>query len=59
MLVCGMIEYFSSWYMEMIYHTRWWDYTGYLFNVNGRVCLEGLLVFGFGCTINIYLVSPF
>lgn len=24
MLVCGMIEYFSSWYMEMIYHTRWW-----------------------------------
>lgn len=35
------------------------DYTGYLFNVNGRVCLEGLLVFGFGCTINIYLVSPF
>lgn len=59
MLICGIIEYFTSWYTELIYHIRWWDYTGYLFNINGRVCLEGLLVFAFGSCAGIYLISPF
>lgn len=58
MAMCGVIEYSISWIGELIYHIRWWDYTGYLFNINGRVCLEGLLVFGFACTINIFWVTP-
>ena len=28
--------------------TRWWDYTGYFLNLHGRICAEGLLVFGIG-----------
>lgn len=59
MLVCGVIEYCSSLFGEIIYHVRWWDYTGYFLNINGRICLEGLLVFAFACTINIYIISPF
>lgn len=58
-VMCGIVEYFSSWYMEALYNMRWWDYTGYFFNINGRVCLEGLLFFGFGCTVSIYFVTPF
>lgn len=58
-LVCGLIEYFSSLFMELIFDLRWWDYTGYFFNINGRVCLEGLLFFGFGCTVAIYILIPF
>ena len=26
--------------------TKWWDYSGYFLNLNGRICLEGALVFG-------------
>lgn len=59
MLLCGVIEYFSSWYMEVLYKTRWWDYTGYFLNINGRICLEGLLIFGFGCCVSIYFLTPF
>ena len=59
MISCGVIEYFTSWYMEALYQARWWDYTGYFLNINGRICLEGLLVFGFGCCISIYFLSPF
>lgn len=58
-VLCGIVEYFSSLYMELIFHMRWWDYTGYFFNINGRICLEGLLFFGFGCTASIYFVTPF
>lgn len=57
-LVCGVIEYATSYFLEMKFHTKWWDYTGYLLNINGRVCLEGLLVFGLGCYAIIYLVAP-
>ena len=57
-VVCGMVEYFASWLLEMIFHKRWWDYTGYFMNLNGRVCLEGLLLFGIiGITMT-YLVAP-
>ncbi|MDR2973886.1 MAG: putative ABC transporter permease, partial [Propionibacteriaceae bacterium] len=31
---------------------------GYFFNIQGRVCLEGLLVFGFGCVAVIYFLAP-
>lgn len=56
--VCGIIEYTSAWFLETFQHTKWWDYTGFFLNIQGRVCLEGLLVFGLGCCAGIYLLSP-
>ncbi len=56
--LCGAIEYFTSWFLETFMHTKWWDYTGYFLNINGRVCLEGLLVFGIAGTLGIYLMAP-
>jgi len=58
MLICTIIEYFTSVYLELTKGTRWWDYTGFLFNINGRVCFEGSLFFGLGGTACIYLVAP-
>lgn len=43
---CGVIEYVTSWLMETVYHTRWWDYSNCMFNLNGRIFLGGLLGFG-------------
>ena len=37
---------------------KWWDYSGYFLNINGRVCFEGLLVFGLGGCVITYLVAP-
>ncbi|MFV0362979.1 MAG: DUF975 family protein [Suipraeoptans sp.] len=58
MLVCGIVEYISSWYLEATHGMKWWDYSGYLLNINGRVCLEGLLFFALGCYAIIYIVAP-
>lgn len=58
MLVCGTIEYATAWYLETFEHMKWWDYSGFFLNLQGRICLEGLLVFGLGCSINIYVISP-
>jgi uncharacterized membrane protein len=57
-VLSGILEYSTSWFLEMQYHTKWWDYTGYFLNLDGRICAEGLLVFGVGCSLVIYLVAP-
>ena len=55
---CGALEYFAAWALETLFHTKWWDYTGYFLNVNGRICLEGLFVFGLAGVAFTYLFAP-
>ncbi|WP_416372305.1 DUF975 family protein [Bifidobacterium breve] len=58
-VLCGCLEYFSSWYLELTHDgQRWWDYTGYFLNLNGRICAEGLLAFGLGGLATVYLLAP-
>lgn len=58
-LLCGSIEYFTSWYLEYTHGMRWWDYTGYFLNINGRVCCEGLVFFGIGGCLCLYIAAPY
>ena len=44
--------------MEIIYGVRWWDYTGYFLNLNGRICAEGLAMFAVGGMAAVYLLVP-
>ena len=32
----------TSYYFELTKGMRWWDYTGYFLNLNGRICGEGI-----------------
>ena len=58
-VLCGTIEYFTSVYLEIVYDgQRWWDYSGYFLNLHGRICAEGLLVFGLGGIAIVYIVAP-
>ena len=47
MVLCTVVEYFVSWLMEKLFHTRWWDYSHYKIQLNGRVCLLNSVLFGF------------
>lgn len=58
-IVCGAVEYFTSWILEVLFNEKWWDYTGYFLNLNGRICFEGLLVFGMAGWAFTYIISPF
>ncbi len=57
-LVCGVLEYTTAWILETFLHKKWWDYTGYFLNIHGRVCFEGLLVFGMAGLAFTYIFSP-
>lgn len=58
MVLTCTLEYFTSWAMEKLFHARWWDYTQYRFNLNGRVCLAGALAFGSFSVALIKVVHP-
>lgn len=59
LVVCGLLEYITSYVMEKIFHARWWDYSKNKFNINGRICLETIIPFGILGLIIIYVVNPF
>ncbi|MCR2019350.1 DUF975 family protein [Blautia pseudococcoides] len=58
-VLCGCVEYFTSWFLEITHNgQKWWDYSGYFLNLNGRICAEGLLVFGLGGMAIVYVAAP-
>ena len=57
--VCSVVEYVTSWYFETYRHIQYWNYDGYFLNLNGRICLEGALIFGFAGCAGIYILAPF
>lgn len=57
-VLCGIVEYFGGWALEAIFDKKWWDYSGYFLNINGRVCAEGLFVFGVAGMAFIYVLAP-
>lgn len=58
-LLCGCVEYFTAYYLELAHNgQKWWDYSGYFLNLHGRICAEGLLVFGVGSLAIVYLAAP-
>lgn len=56
--VSAAAEYLTSWGLERLTGKRWWDYCSYPWNLNGRVCLYGLLFFGAGGLALVYWVVP-
>lgn len=58
MVLTCTLEYLTSWAMEKLFHARWWDYSQYRFNINGRVCLLGAVAFGAFSVLLIKVVHP-
>lgn len=56
--ICSILEYFTSFIMEKIFNTRWWDYSKRKFNINGRICLETMIPFGILGSIMAYFINP-
>ena len=57
-ILCSTLEYLTSFFMEKLFHARWWDYSNEKFNLNGRICGKNALLFGLGGVFIIYIVHP-
>lgn len=54
----AILEYAASYIMERLFRVRWWDYSEKKFNLNGRICLESLLAFGFIGILIVRVLTP-
>ena len=57
-VLCGVLEYFGHWYLEITKGMKWWDYSNHFLNLNGRICFEGLLVFMLAGLAAVYILGP-
>lgn len=57
-VLCGALEYAVSWGMEKTSHARWWDYSNKPMNLNGRIWIGNLLLFGAAAVGILYLTNP-
>ena len=58
MLLCDIVEYFTSVIMETLFHARWWDYTYEFLNIKGRICLKHTLFWGIASVDFVYILHP-
>lgn len=58
-LICSILEYVASLFLEKVFNVRWWDYDFMKFNLNGRICLEMAIPFGILGLIDVYFLLPY
>lgn len=59
MLLTTALEYLTSYGMEKLFHMRWWDYSQFKLQINGRVCLLNSVLFGVLCVFLTQVLHPF
>ena len=55
---CSLLEYFTSWLLENLFHMSLWDYSNRRGNLNGRICVRNSLLFGLLSVAMIYGIHP-
>jgi uncharacterized membrane protein len=58
MILCGILEYLTSFVLDYAMNASYWDYKDLSFNLNGRICLAGLAAFAAGGFAGIYVIGP-
>lgn len=57
-VLASIVEYITAYFLEKLFKAKWWDYSNYRFNIHGRVCLLGAMVFGIFSVVIIEYVQP-
>lgn len=57
--ICSALEYGTSAFFEWKWGMRWWDYSSYFMNLNGRICLLSAVCFGLGGTLLNCFLLPY
>lgn len=57
--ILSLWEYIVGWMLEIIFKTKYWDYSQNKFNIKGRVCLVNSLFWGFLGVIFIHYMHPY
>ena len=57
-LVGSIVEFAVSFFGEMIYHVKWWDYSDMPLNIDGRICIYFSVIWGLLAVIFMQYIHP-
>lgn len=57
-LLTSIIEFFTGFILEKVFHNKWWDYSKVPFNIKGYVCLKFSIYWGLACTFVMKIIHP-
>ena len=58
-LLGGIIEYVTSFLLELVLGVKSWDYSHQLWNIHGRTSIPYMIFWGFGMMLLIHVAYPF
>lgn len=58
-VVLSIWEYLAGVFLEKVFNTKYWDYSNYKFNIQGRVCLLNSFFWGILGVLFINVINPF
>lgn len=58
-IIFSVFEYLTSYALEVLFHSFWWDYTNDFFNLNGRISLLYSFAWGIIAIIFVGNIYPF
>lgn len=59
LICCTVLEYFTGWLMETIFHRQFWDYSMMKLTYKNRISLVSSLCWGFMSLFMVYVLFPF
>ncbi|MCD8325585.1 MAG: putative ABC transporter permease [Lachnospiraceae bacterium] len=57
-LLCAIVEYVTGFFLETFYHQKWWDYSNFPLNLQGRICPQDTMFFGVFGMLAVYYIAP-
>lgn len=58
-IIFSIFEYITDFFLQALFATKWWDYTGEFLNLNGRITLSFSIAWGIAAILFIKFVQPF
>jgi len=58
MLLNGILEYASAFVLDNVWDKKLWDYSDKFLNLNGYICLQSVVSFGFAGLLILYIIEP-
>ena len=57
-LLAGTVEFLTASFLAKNYDRRWWNYTNYYMNLDGKTCLQTMIAIGLICMLFFYILAP-
>ena len=56
--ITSVLEFLVGWFLEKIFHQKFWDYSTRPFNLKGYICLQFSIMWGIGCMLVVDCLHP-